>query len=342
MDKQLDSSDQLFWAWLAGFSDGEACFSISHTGGSGSAYSTRYSIGLRADDWRVLKMARDRTGLGYLRRTPKQHSSPQITWGVYSNAECLVLRDGLAGSIGLMAKKARDFALWSNALDLIFRYGGGTHSPVGEQLAEIKAKLHQMKLFSKEMAEGHEEFNGAGFVPKRAGHPRPVPQLERVERSSRRMAIASKEFWASDAGVESRAARQLRYAKLTQEQIDEIIARVQAGGETRTAIAKDFGISIGLITKFMRGDYLRRDGSLERGEATPLPPVSSPEFWASEAGQRAHKNQALLRGKLTQPQIGELIERFNNGESKHSLATAFGVSRPLVTKFINGNYIHRD
>lgn len=341
MDNQPVSPDQLFWAWLAGFSDGEACFSITYTGGSGSAYGLNYKVGLRADDWRILKSARDRTGLGDLRKVLRKDGWPQIAWEIRSNAGCAALRDGLLSGGGLMAKKAQDFAIWSQAIDLIYRYGGGKHSPVGDQLEELKAKLHQVKLFSHELAAGYETFNGAGFMRKDEGRPRPMAQLERVVSSSRRMAVASKEFWVSDAGAISRGKRQQAYAKLTQEQIDEIIRRIDAG-ERRTPIAKEFGVSVGLLAKFMRGDYLRRDGTLQRNEAQEVIPATSPEFWETEAGQRAKRSNAALRGKISQEKIDELVLRVNAGESKHKLAAEYGVSRPLITKFVRGDYVRRD
>lgn len=330
-----------FWAWLAGLSDGEACFSITHAGGSGTAYGAHFIIALRADDWRVLRMAQQQSGLGDLRARPQRGtSSPQVAWQVRSLADCKALATGLDSAGGLRSKKARDFAIWKEAIGYIEAYGGGKHSPVGAKLAELKASLHITKRWSEDTALGYTDFNGAGFVRKEQG--RPAQQLERVNRGARRMAIASKQFWTSEAGRETKLQRQQRYAKLTQEQIDDIISRTLAG-ERRKLLADEYDISVAYVGSLVRGEKTRRDGTLAPMEPNVGLKPSDPEFWKTEAGQRAHRNQAAARGKLSQAQIDELVARYKDGRvTTYQLAEEYGVSRPLISKFIKGNYIRRD
>lgn len=156
------------------------------------------------------------------------------------------------------------------------------------------------------------------------------------------MAIASKQFWNSEAGREAKLQRQQRYAKLTQEQVDSIVARALAG-ERRKTLADEYGISVQYVGSLVRGEKPRRDGTLAPMESHISLKPSDPAFWKTEAGQRAHRNQAAARGKLSQDQIDELVARYNaGGVTTYQLAEEYGVSRPLISKFIKGNYIRRD
>ena len=331
-----------FWAWLAGLSDGEACFSITHTGGSGTAYAVNYLVVLRADDWPVLQMAQEVSGLGDLRKRKATGTShPQVAWQVRSLADCKILAAGFDSAGGLFAKKNRDFVIWKEAMGLIEAYGGGRYSPVGTRLGELKKLLHATKVWSPERATGYELLNGAGFTRKASGE-RSIGQMERVTRGARRMAIASKQYWNSEAGREAKVKRQDRYAKLTQGQVDGIIARV-LDGERRKSLADEYGISVQLVGSLVRGERNRRDGSLQPLEKHVGPGATDPAFWESEAGQRARRNQAVARGKLSQAQIDELVSRYEaGGVTTYQLAEEYGVSRPLISKFIKGDYIRRD
>lgn len=332
MNVNLDTlDDKLFWSWLAGFSDGEACFALRFSGGASKSYQPDFILGLRADDWRLLEAIRDRTGLGYLRSVNKgEGKNPQVTWRVGSIEQSKQLANGFRSGSGLFSKKARDFALWAEATELIGAYGGGLHSPIGAKLAEIKQQLHDVKLYHEDFAAGWEGRKGRSDGPRQ--------MRDRGFYNAR----ASKRFWGSELGPPEKLARQRRYSRLTQEQVDEIITRALAG-ERRKDLADEFGVSRQLIGNFLRGERPRRDGTLAPLEPHPGPKASSPDFWKSEAGQRAHRNQAILRGKLSQQQIDELVERWKaGGVTQNALAAEYGVSRPLISKFIKGNYIRRD
>lgn len=328
----MATTDSLFWSWLAGFIDGEGCFTL--TVSASQTFVIRCSIALRADDWPVLRRIQEQTGVGTLRISANQspanrpNSNAAVRWSTQTIDECLVLRDGLASVGGLRAKKSSDFALWGQALDLIDQQGGGRHSGAWATLMALKQKLHQVKRYDPALAEGFLEKlgrNADGVLTANRSHG----------------GRGSSEFWQSEASAPNRQWRQLRYAKLSQEQIDEITKRIDAG-ERRSLIAKEFGVSVGLLAKFTRGDYLRRDGTLQRDAPKEVVPATSPEFWETEAGQRAKRSNAALRGKISQEKIDELVMRAERGESKHKLAAEYGVSRPLILKFVRGNYIRRD
>lgn len=325
----MDTTKLLDWAWLTGLFDGEGCFTITYEKRPPSSYHVRAAVSLRADDWQTLKFAMELTGVGRLRYKGKVSatrpgSNPALVWEVSRLDDCLHLAEGLTSGGGLRSKKARDFAIWRKALGLIDEHGGGIHSPASAELAELKSQMHETKVYSEALATGAEVYVGVRVV-KRGGR-------------------GSHSFWAGDTGQSrrERQSRQLRYAKLTQSDIETIIARVEQG-DRRAEIARDFGISSGLISKFVAGKYIRRDGTLEEVRNVSKVKATDPEFWKTEAGQRAHRNQAAARGKLSQDQIDELVARYKaGGVTTYQLAEEYGVSRPLISKFIKGNYIRRD
>lgn len=325
--------DDQFWSWLAGFSDGEACFALRFSGAKWKSYHPDFIIGLRADDWRILDAIQRRTDIGYTRSVPRRGGdNPQIAWHVTGLADSQALAVGFRLGCGLFAKKRRDFELWAEAVELIIAFGGGiARSAATERLGQIKRELHHIKEYHPEYADGWQERGGRRSTPRSIERPAGV--------HSRR---AAKRFWNSADGTTEKIARQRRYAKLTQGQVDEIVARVLAG-DRRVSLATEFGVSVQFIGNLVRGERSRRDGTLQPLAAHKGPAATSPEFWKTEAGQRAHKRQALLRGKLSQDQIDEIVSRYEAGDgTMASLAAEFGVSRPLVSKFIKGNYIRRD
>ncbi len=119
--------DKAFGNWLAGFIDGEGCFSISvpdkiRTGKSVPRRpSVRFDISVRMDDAAILREIHKRLGIGKIIVRPARYASmaagkPQIVWRVGKRAECLQLAE-LLEAHPLRAKKKRDFAIWRIALD---------------------------------------------------------------------------------------------------------------------------------------------------------------------------------------------------------------------------------
>lgn len=103
--------------WLAGFLDGEGCFSIQRPYG-GKRFSCRMSVNLRQDDQPLLVEIHALTGLGRLCFKPssKFHKgNPQIGWTVSSRADCAHLVE-ILDIYRLRSKKARDYEIWRTAV----------------------------------------------------------------------------------------------------------------------------------------------------------------------------------------------------------------------------------
>ena len=103
-----------FGHWLAGFIDGEGCFHIKRVGGDGGSFICTFIIGLRQDDRPILEEIRERTGLGSLYVT-RRGGRAQVRWEVARKDECVRLAE-LLQVYPLRAKKARDLAIWVEAL----------------------------------------------------------------------------------------------------------------------------------------------------------------------------------------------------------------------------------
>lgn len=329
VDHSIPKTPPSFWPWLIGLLDGEGSFTISET----PSFHCNASITLRADDWLTLKYVRDSCGLGVLRLIPaprdKGNTNPVARWTISTIDECLEFIRYIDAAGGLVAKKRRDYEIWKLGVCLLHEHGGGVFSAGRETLKRIKADLIAVRIYREEM---HKEFSDH------------TGRRDDGNVSTSKTGRSSSSFWASNSPEAQRARqwRQLRYAKLDQSQIDDIVTRINAGNETRTAIAAEYGVSVGLLSKFMTGNYLKRDGALTEPEKEIRAKPTDPAFWSSVAGQMAKKRSAASRSKISQESIDELIEKYNAGQTMNSLAAEYGVSRPLVSRFIRGNYVRRD
>jgi DNA modification methylase len=111
--------DPGFCHWLAGFTDGEGCFSVHKKNVNGcETYDCQFSIQLRRDDKPVLERIQRELGIGTIhdRPGPGGNAGPQVRYCVSSQRDCKVLRD-IFRAFPLRAKKATDFQLWSETLD---------------------------------------------------------------------------------------------------------------------------------------------------------------------------------------------------------------------------------
>lgn len=107
--------DDGFGHWLAGFTDGEGCFYIRPVA---TAYSCEFVIGLRPDDRPILEEIAMRTGFGLIRDhhgTGAKRDGSQSRWEVCRKADCASLV-AIFDRFPLRAKKARDFAIWREAV----------------------------------------------------------------------------------------------------------------------------------------------------------------------------------------------------------------------------------
>ena len=112
----VDRIDPSFGHWFAGFVDGEGCFDITAVGLSQS-YICRFVIGLRDDDLEILEEIRDATGLGKISfKKPTTVGARRQAWySIHAKAECAQLA-AIFDRFPLRAKKARDFAIWREAV----------------------------------------------------------------------------------------------------------------------------------------------------------------------------------------------------------------------------------
>lgn len=115
-----EAIDPGFCHWLAGFADGEGCFSVHRMVARGhETYACQFQISLRADDRPILERIQKTLGIGTL-SSPRAHvggdGNPKARYSVTSKRDCLALRE-VFRAFPLRAKKAVDFETWSHALD---------------------------------------------------------------------------------------------------------------------------------------------------------------------------------------------------------------------------------
>lgn len=106
-------------SWLTGFADGEGTFLItrsgSTTGNRRRAWTPRFAISLRTDDIGVLAELRAVFGgsIATGRKRPDAH--PTSTWTVAGKRDLARLLDYF-DRFPLRSKKARDYAIWREAV----------------------------------------------------------------------------------------------------------------------------------------------------------------------------------------------------------------------------------
>lgn len=135
---------------LAGFVDGEACFSIGRhvKKATGTVlYMPAFTLNLRDDDAEVLRRYHRETGLGrvyqggYRERPGYRNSKPLFMWQINTKAECLALVEILE-RFELWSKKRRDFEVWAKAV----RYWNG---PKPEGNAPLERWFHEIREVRK-------------------------------------------------------------------------------------------------------------------------------------------------------------------------------------------------
>jgi hypothetical protein len=133
--------DPGFGHWLAGFIDGEGCFLV-HNKPNGPSHHCLFRIGLHADDEPILEEIRDRLGSGSVwgHTPPSCPTSPRAMWTVNRKQECIHLVEFL-DRYPLRAKKARDYAIWREAVtEWTTKYPGGKDQDWAK-MAALKAEL---------------------------------------------------------------------------------------------------------------------------------------------------------------------------------------------------------
>jgi hypothetical protein len=145
-----------FGHWLAGFADGEGCFYV--TCSTGGSHRCQFRIKLRRDDKPILEECARRTGLGHIVdvKPPKGQKHGQAEWIVIRKAHCARLVE-IFDAFPLRAKKARDYAIWKRAVELItdvrhvidgrkLRFGEGSlRHAYQSKLAALKTALSDVR-----------------------------------------------------------------------------------------------------------------------------------------------------------------------------------------------------
>jgi hypothetical protein len=116
---ELDMSDDLFRAWLGGFFSGEGCLMLEPT-------RARLAIHLRQDDRPLLEALQSRTRIGAIYDSPASGTSaPASVWSVFSRADLSRAVD-LLSQTELRGRKARQFAAWRRAIEVLVTRGHGS------------------------------------------------------------------------------------------------------------------------------------------------------------------------------------------------------------------------
>jgi DNA modification methylase len=141
--------DPGFAHWLAGFIDGEGCFSVHKKMVNGcETYDCQFSMQLRADDKQiVIETQKQLGGIGTIADRPAPanpgNSKPQVRYCISSQRDCQRLREVLR-VFPLRAKKARDFEIWSQALDAWIAHEPGSS---WEEVAYFRKALMDVRRY---------------------------------------------------------------------------------------------------------------------------------------------------------------------------------------------------
>lgn len=141
--------DGNFGWWFAGLTDGEGCFDIHPVG---DYFICRFTIGLRADDLDVLTDLQEATGLGAVRvQAMRNGACPQARWEIAKKSEVVRLA-ALFEDYPLRSKKARDLAIWKQAVEVwaSAKRGSRWHgrSPHTATLRDLREQLRATRSYS--------------------------------------------------------------------------------------------------------------------------------------------------------------------------------------------------
>lgn len=136
------SIDQLDRAFIAGFLEGEACFSITEQNG-GQSFSCNVAVSQRDDDQELLEWLVAATGVGRLHRVRAYRTSrPQVLWSVASQEDCHELV-ALIGD-GFHGRRTSELDTWREAVSVWTDCHGDERRA---RLLALKQRLHALKRF---------------------------------------------------------------------------------------------------------------------------------------------------------------------------------------------------
>ena len=139
-----------FGHWLAGFIDAEGCFGVKKVR-RGAYYGCRFSLKLRDDDIPILNLIRTQTGIGNIRSEIKRsgNSKPCAIWSVDTKEDCPKLVTFL-DQHPMRAKKAKDFAIWKEAVKIWTTMQTGNRwkgPPDWATMIALKSQLETIKVY---------------------------------------------------------------------------------------------------------------------------------------------------------------------------------------------------
>lgn len=152
--------DDAFGHWLAGFIDGEGSFSIARQKRNGYyTYAPNFQLKVRIDDREIVERIEREAGFGwpcYPKRRELGNTQAQIGWGVTSKADCVRLVE-LLDRFPLRAKKARDYAIWREAVlayaaTIRSRNGAVSGHADWSALETARAELVEVRRFREPLA----------------------------------------------------------------------------------------------------------------------------------------------------------------------------------------------
>lgn len=159
MSKEWDRPDAApidadFANWLAGFIDGEGCFSVHKKNVNGfETFDCQFSISLRADDKPVILEIQQRLGgIGSVADRPAREGNAKATvrYCISSQHDCALLREILT-VFPMRAKKRRDFEAWSHALDCWLQHKPGDWADMAYYRDALMAVKRYGSTYSPEL-----------------------------------------------------------------------------------------------------------------------------------------------------------------------------------------------
>ena len=138
-----------FGHWLAGLIAGEGCFRV-HSSKKGAYLSCSFQLKLRDDDTPILQEIQKTLLLGRLNPESRSgNSNPCLRWTVDTKAECPALVE-LLERYPLRARKAQDFALWKQAVQVWTSMKPGNRwagAPDWSTMKALKAQIEETREY---------------------------------------------------------------------------------------------------------------------------------------------------------------------------------------------------
>lgn len=142
---------------LAALADGEGCFYISQRTPTAArlkirpaartVYVCAFSVHLRADDRPFLERMQQETSLGrVIKGDPgRGNDKPRVLWTIDTKAACVALV-GIVDQYPLWSKKARDYAIWREAVLFWSQTKPGDDL---DQLRELHGRLKNVRAYKE-------------------------------------------------------------------------------------------------------------------------------------------------------------------------------------------------